>query len=130
MVALVAWVRDDGEVRVASLSTASLLIALAAGAAGSFVLGELAKRLHAALPYLDATLASYSLSPVGGKHAAHRKLVVWILVDLIYIGEYLYKDLWLTAALYAGLVALAIMGLRHGSRHRHHSDCSLNNVSQ
>jgi nicotinamide mononucleotide transporter len=106
-------VRDDGEVRVASLSTASLLIALAAGAAGSFVLGELAKRLHAALPYLDATLASYSLVASwwqARKHTANWWL--WILVDLIYIGEYLYKDLWLTAALYAGLVALAIMGLR------------------
>lgn len=106
-------VRDEGEVRVASLSRTSLLIALVVGAVGSLVLGELAKRLHAALPYLDATLASYSLVASwwqARKHTANWWL--WIVVDLIYIGEYLYKDLWLTAALYAGLVALAVMGLR------------------
>jgi nicotinamide mononucleotide transporter len=37
-------------------------------------------------------------------------------VDLIYIGEYLYKDLRPTAALYAGLVALAVLGLRDWRR--------------
>src|SRR5450631_151780 len=47
-------VRADGEVRVEPLKLSSLLIALIAGAAGSFVLGEVARRLHAALPYLDA----------------------------------------------------------------------------
>ncbi len=106
-------VRDDGEVRVARLGMPSLLMAVVAGAAGSLVLGELAKRLHAALPYLDATLASYSLVASwwqARKHTANWWL--WIAVDLVYIGEYLYKDLWLTAALYAGLVALAVVGLR------------------
>lgn len=110
-------VRDDGEVRVARLARSSLLIALIAGAAGSLVLGELAKRLHAALPYLDATLASYSLVASwwqARKHIANWWL--WIVVDLIYIGEYVYKDLWLTAGLYAGLVALAVLGLRDWRR--------------
>jgi nicotinamide mononucleotide transporter len=37
-------------------------------------------------------------------------------VDLIYIGEYLYKDLKLTALLYAGLVVLAVLGLREWRR--------------
>ncbi len=106
-------VREDGEVRVAPLALSSLVIALAAGAVGSFVLGELAKRLHAALPYVDASLTSYSLVASwwqARKHIANWWL--WIVVDLIYVGEYAYKDLWLTAVLYAGLVALAAMGLR------------------
>ena len=47
--------RDEGEVRVVPLAFTSLMIAMLAGAAGTFVLGELAKRLHAALPFLDAT---------------------------------------------------------------------------
>jgi nicotinamide mononucleotide transporter len=38
------------------------------------------------------------------------------VVDLIYIGEYVYKDLWLTAVLYAILVALAVLGLRDWRR--------------
>jgi nicotinamide mononucleotide transporter len=37
-------------------------------------------------------------------------------VDLVYIGEYLYKGLQLTALLYAGLVALAVLGLREWRR--------------
>ena len=110
-------VREEGEVRVAPLALPSLLRALAAGAAGSFVLGELAKRLHASLPYLDATLASYSLVASwwqARKHTANWWL--WIVVDLIYIGEYVYKDLWLTAILYAGLTGLAVLGLREWRR--------------
>jgi nicotinamide mononucleotide transporter len=35
---------------------------------------------------------------------------------VVYIGEYLYKDLRPTAALYAGLVALAVLGLRDWRR--------------
>jgi len=32
------------------------------------------------------------------------------------VGEYIYKDLWLTAVLYAGLVMLAVIGLRDWKR--------------
>ena len=63
------------------------------------------ERLHAALPYLDAALTSYSL--VGSWWQARKHIAnwwLWIVVNLVYIGEYLYKDLWLTAVLYAGLV--------------------------
>ena len=87
------------------------------GAAGSFVLGSLAKRLNAALPYLDAMLMSYSLvaSMVAGAQA-HRQLVALDLVDAIYVGEYIYKGLWPTALLYAAFVPLAVLGLRDWRR--------------
>jgi nicotinamide mononucleotide transporter len=94
-----------------------MLIALAAGAVGSVLLGELAKQVHAALPYLDATLASYSL--VASWWGARKQIAnwwLWIVVDLVYIGEYAWKDLWLTGLLYAGLVGLAVLGLRDWSR--------------
>jgi len=110
-------VRQEGEVRVVRLPMASLLAAVAAGALGSIVLGAIAVRLHAALPHLDAALASYSL--VGSWWQARKHIAnwwLWIVVDLVYIGEYIYKDLWLTAALYAGLTALAILGLRDWRR--------------
>lgn len=105
--------RHDGEVRVVPLSRSSLIAALALGIPGSIVLGTLAKHLHAALPYLDAVLMSYSLVATwwgARKHIANWWL--WIVVDIVYIGEYIYKDLWPTALLYAGLVGLAILGLR------------------
>jgi nicotinamide mononucleotide transporter len=105
-------VREEGEVRVVRLPLRSMLIALAAGAAGSVLLGQLARQMHAALPYLDATLTSYSL--VASWWQARKQIAnwwLWIVVDLIYIGEYLYKNLVITAFLYAGLVVLAVLGL-------------------
>jgi len=105
-------VRAEGEVRVVRLSTQSMLLAVAAGAAGTIILGFPARRLHAALPFLDASLASFSL--VGSWWQARKHIAnwwLWIVVDLVYVGEYIYKDLWLTAVLYAGLVVLAVIGL-------------------
>jgi nicotinamide mononucleotide transporter len=105
--------REEGEVRIARLALPGLLWGLAAGAAGSVLLGLLMVRVGAALPWLDATLMSYSLVASwwqARKHMASWWL--WIAVDLVYVGEYFYKGLRPTAALYAGLVALAALGLR------------------
>lgn len=110
-------VREEGEVRVVPLPFNSMIGAIVAGAAGSVLLGAIAVRLHASLPHLDAVLASYSL--VASWWGARKHLAnwwLWIAVDLVYIGEYLYKDLWLTALLYAGLVGLAVLGLRDWRR--------------
>jgi nicotinamide mononucleotide transporter len=111
-------VRDEGEVRIVGLPTRSLLTGLAAGAVGGFALGFLMKQIHGtALPFLDAMLTSYSL--VASWWAARKHIAnwwLWIAVDLVYIGEYVYKSLRLTAALYAFLVALAVLGLRDWRR--------------
>ena len=110
-------VREQGEVRVEPLARPAFLIAMAAGIAGTFVLGEIARHLQAALPWLDAALASFSL--VGSWWQARKHIAnwwLWIVVNLVYIGEYIYKDLWITAVLYAGLVFLAILGLRDWRR--------------
>jgi nicotinamide mononucleotide transporter len=110
-------VRAEGEVRVVPLNAGGWLAGLAAGAVGAVLLGWLMTRIGAALPHLDATLTSYSLVASwwqARKHTAN--WWIWIAVDLVYIGEYLYKDLRPTAALYAGLVALAVLGLRDWRR--------------
>ncbi len=105
-------VRQEGEVRVAPLALANAVWAIAAGVVGTFLLGVIAKRLNASLPYLDASLASFSLVASwwqARKHIANWWL--WVVVDVLYIGEYAYKELWLTAVLYAFLVGLAVLGL-------------------
>jgi len=110
-------VREQGEVRVEPLSRSSLLVAISLGVPGSFALGMIAKHLGAALPYLDAALMSYSLVATwwqARKHIANWWL--WIVVDTIYVGEYLYKDLRITALLYAAFVPLAALGLRDWRR--------------
>jgi nicotinamide mononucleotide transporter len=104
---------EEGEVRVAPLARTSLFIGLGAGAAGSVLLGLLMARAGAALPHLDAALASYSL--VASWWQARKNIAnwwMWIIVDLIYVGEYAYKNLWITAVLYLALVVLAVLGWR------------------
>lgn len=109
------WVqgtKQEGEVRVAPLANSSAVAAVIAGIAGTFVLAAITKRLHAALPYLDASLACFSL--VASWWQARRNIAnwwLWIVVDVLYVGEYIYKDLWPTAVLYAALVLLAVLGL-------------------
>jgi nicotinamide mononucleotide transporter len=69
-------------------------------------------RVGAALPHLDAALTSYSLVASwwqARKHTANWWL--WIVVNVVYIGEYIYKNLVATAVLYLLLVILAVMGL-------------------
>ena len=110
-------VQEEGEVRVVPLPWRGWLGGLAAGAVGSVALGWLMVRIGAALPHLDAALTSYSLVASwwqARKHTANWWL--WIAVDVVYVGEYLYKGLRPTAALYAGLVALAVLGLRDWRR--------------
>jgi nicotinamide mononucleotide transporter len=105
-------VRQEGEVRVVPLGMRGLVAGLASGAIGAVLLGWLMVRIGAALPHLDAALTSYSLVASwwqARKHTANWWL--WIVVNLVYIGEYLYKDLRATAVLYLLLVILAVMGL-------------------
>ena len=42
---------------------------------------------------------------------------IWIAVDILYVGLYVYKGLMLTAVLYGVFVLLAIAGLRAWSAH-------------
>ena len=110
-------VRQEGEVRIEPLPLSGWIGGLAAGAVGAALLGWLMTKVGAALPHLDAALTSYSLVASwwqARKHIANWWL--WIAVDLVYIGEYVYKSLLTTGLLYAILVALAVLGLRDWRR--------------
>ena len=110
-------VRPGGKVQVAKMRWRGLLGGLVVGALGSVVVGWWMARIGASLPHLDAALAVFSLVASwweARKHTANWWL--WVVVDTVYVGEYLYKDMWTTAALYAGFVALAVLGLRDWRR--------------
>lgn len=69
------------------------------------------------VPYIDAFLTAGSL--VGQVLLARKKIEnwqVWIAVDVLYVGLYLYKQLTLTAVLYTLFILLAWMGLRTWQR--------------
>ncbi len=105
---------DDGRVRIAPLPFKRALSNLGVGAMGALALGAfMHHQTDAALPWLDAALAAFSMVAQwwqARRHAATWWL--WIVVDVIYIGMYLHKDLWITAILYTGFLLLAVSGLR------------------
>jgi len=107
-------VKEEGTVRVERLSGRGLAAGVAVGAAGSFMLGFLmAHYTDAALPHIDAALTSFSLVAQlwsTRKHIANWWL--WIVVDALEIGVFLYKRLYLTSVLFAFLIFLAVLGLR------------------
>lgn len=114
------WIRwmqhldSTGHVRVTRLARAPALRHLAVGAVGAVALGYVMQRwTDATLPWLDAALTAFSLVAQWWEARRHTAAWwLWIGVDVIYVGVYLYKDLHITALLYLGFVALAIIGLR------------------
>ena len=90
----------------------------ALGVLGALALGcAMHRYTDAALPWLDAALTSFSLVAQwwqGRRHVAAWWL--WIVVDVIYVGEYIYKHLLITSVLYAGFIVLAAIGLREWQR--------------
>jgi nicotinamide mononucleotide transporter len=88
----------------------AFLIAL--GAVGAAVLGTiLARKTDAALPYVDSLTTSTSLI---AQWMMTRKLlenwIIWVAVDVIYIGMYIFKHLYPTAGLYLVWLVLSAMG--------------------
>lgn len=107
-------VRQEGFVRVERCSWRSFVAGMIAGGLGSLLLGYLMSHYtDASLPHMDAALTSFSL--VAQWWATRRYLAnwgIWIVVDILYVGCFVFKRLYLTAALYAFFVFLAALGLR------------------
>ena len=82
------------------------------GVASAALLGTLLARFtDAALPYLDSATTSTSLV---AQWMMTRKILenwaVWAIVDVVYVGMFVYKRLYLTAGLYTVFFVLAVMG--------------------
>jgi nicotinamide mononucleotide transporter len=110
--------KAEGSVRVAMPGATVLLRDVAVGVLASLLLGFwMMKHTDASLPWLDASLTGFSL--VGTWWGARKYIAnwwLWIVVDVVYVGESLLKHLILTAVLYAVFVLLAMLGLRDWRR--------------
>jgi nicotinamide mononucleotide transporter len=93
--------------RLAIVLAASTLVAL-------LIIHELLRRFsNSDVPWGDATTTSISLT---AQYMLGRKLIenwlLWISVNVLYIGLYCYKRLFLTAFLYAIFIVMCVMGYR------------------
>jgi nicotinamide mononucleotide transporter len=92
------------------------LVALGAAASG-IAAYSLRARTDEALPYLDGFTTSFSL--VAQWMQARKYLenwMVWVVVDILYVGMGVSQGLTLTAGLYAVYVGLAVLGFRDWRR--------------
>jgi nicotinamide mononucleotide transporter len=104
----------DAPLVVTRLDRAGWTASLAGWALGYLLLWAFLGRFtDTDVPGTDAFLTAGSL--LGTLLTARKKVEnwhVWIVVDVIYVGLYVHKHLYLTALLYALFVALAVLGLR------------------
>src|SRR5205085_11281062 len=102
--------RTELHVTRTSPQLASALAVIALASAGG--LGLLLKHsTDAALPFMDSLLSSTSL--VAQWMMTRKKLenwLVWIFVDVFYVGMFTFKHLTYTAALYSVFLILAVKG--------------------
>ncbi|MFC6052864.1 nucleoside transporter [Acinetobacter sp. Ac_877] len=104
--------KQDHEIRIEPIAAQKVLFHIIITAIGGLIFGlSLHYFTDAALPLLDSQLAAFSLL---GTYWTSRKhiatWVLWVFVDIIYTGMFMYKDLYLTAVLYASFVGLAAWG--------------------
>ncbi|MCC6318049.1 MAG: nicotinamide mononucleotide transporter [Gemmatimonadaceae bacterium] len=102
-----------------SRASARMWIALLAVNAIAWVAlaAMLARHTNAVLPWLDSLLSTTSLC---AQWLMTRKVLenwaIWIAVDLVYVPTFLSRGLYLTAALYAVFLVLAVVGWRTWKR--------------
>lgn len=97
-----------------TLLAAAAIAAIAFAALLGFLL---ARSTDADLPYLDSATTATSLV---AQFMMTRKILenwlIWIAVDVVYVGMFIYKQLYLTAGLYAVFFVLAVFGYRSWKR--------------
>jgi nicotinamide mononucleotide transporter len=98
---------------VSTLNARGWVLSLAAWLIGFALLSWfLARYTNTDVPHIDGFLTAGSL--VGQVLLSRKKVEnwhVWIAVDVLYVGLYVYKDLVLTAILYALFCVMAVAGL-------------------
>jgi nicotinamide mononucleotide transporter len=106
--------QQDHAIRIEAISWQKVIIQMVFTAIGGFVFGLVLHNFtDADLPLLDSQLAAFSLLATywtSRKHIA--TWVLWIFVDIIYVCMFVYKEMLLTAVLYAIFVGLAAWGLK------------------
>lgn len=123
------WTKKSSEYNTTPISFASkklIFLSILSIFIFTFLLGTfLFQRTDASFPYIDSFCTACSI--VAQLFLA-RKIIqnwlIWIFVDLIYVGVYLIKDLHLTAGMYALYILIAAMGFINWKKEYHQSKLS------
>ncbi|MDQ2971039.1 MAG: nicotinamide riboside transporter PnuC [Acidobacteriota bacterium] len=104
--------RGKGELAVSRGTRRLAIILVGIGILATGLIGAVLSRYtNAALPWLDSMTTATSLI---AQWMMARKIlenwIVWVAVDVVYIGMFLYKSLFLTALLYAVFLVLSVTG--------------------
>ncbi|WP_428328264.1 nicotinamide riboside transporter PnuC [Mucilaginibacter sp.] len=77
----------------------------------TYILGSILKLTPASYPFIDSFCTACSLiAQVLLARKVLENWLIWIFVDVIYVGVYIFKGLHLTAVMYAVFVAIAVLG--------------------
>ena len=106
--------RNRTELKVSKTPRRLAVILALIGCSFALLLGTLLYRTtNAALPFLDSALTSASLV---AQWMLTKKLLenwlVWVAVDIVYVGMFLASSLTVTAGLYFVFLVLCVMGYR------------------
>ena len=84
----------DHDIKIEPLAFSKIILQLIVSAIAGLAFGLILKNFtNAAVPMLDAQLAAFSLLATywtSRKHIA--TWVLWVVVDIIYVGMFIYKD--------------------------------------
>ena len=104
--------QQQKELPVTKTEQPLLILIAVLGIGATFLLGTfLYSKTDAALPYFDALTTVMSL--IAQWMIARKKIenwIIWIVADVIYVGMYIYKELYLTSGLYFIFILLAVKG--------------------
>ncbi len=113
-----AWSKSDravdAKIAVRRLNSHQWLATLGLIAIGTMSIGKiLFSFTNASLPWIDALSTSISLTAQWWMNLRYLdNWLLWIVVNVIYLYQYSYKELYATTALYATFLVLAVMGYR------------------
>jgi nicotinamide mononucleotide transporter len=109
------WLRSKGavgEVAAITMSDSARVAWTLIGLIAIYGWGHLMERLHAALPWWDASIAIGSvIAQILLSRRYWENWVLWIVVDAVAMGVYWAKDLRIFVGLYAIFFAMSVWGL-------------------
>ena len=106
---------------IANITQKEFLLSIAAIITFTFLLGHfLYTNTDASLPYIDSFCTACSLvAQIFLARKIIQNWLIWIFVDIIYVGVYIYKDLYATAFMYGLYVYIASVGYLEWRRAYH-----------